>query len=170
MPWNAFNADHIASVGGGLEPQKKNNFVVILPVGGNLIRKALSRFPVPTDSNEVLTISYGNEERKVAGAARFTNAVLELYDFIDSDVLQQIMNWRDSYVHNPRTGQIGHAGDYKVQGVARMLGPGGQISREWRLIGLWPSEVNPGSGDMSANVTNVIAITLRVDKVIENNY
>ena len=37
MAIEGLSANHIASVGGKFEPQRTNNFVVLLPVGGRLI-------------------------------------------------------------------------------------------------------------------------------------
>ena len=162
---NGISADHIA---GQFEPQRTNNFIILFPIGAQLIRKALNKFPIPKDSNPPIIINYGNEQRKVAGAARFTNAVLELVDYIDSDVLGEIEAWADS-VYEPRTGQIGYAQNYKVNATVKALGPDGAVSREWTLWGMFPTVVDPGQGDMSANVDNKISITFRVDKVFERN-
>lgn len=163
MPFNGLNADHIA---GALEPQRVNNFVVTMGVGTTLIQKALSSFTLPKESNPPVVVPYGNEERKVAGAARYEQVTMELTDYIDSPVMQTIMAWREK-VYNPKNGVIGYALQYKSQGYASLLGPDGAVSRRWRLMGIFPREVNPGGGDMSSNTVNMVTVTFRVDKAIE---
>lgn len=160
------SADHIAPQGGGFEPQRKNNFTLVIPYGGEILQQSLESFPIPTEENPALSISFGNEKRKVAAPAEYAELQLVVKDFIDSPVMKQIMTWRRK-VYDPNTGKIGYARDYKQQGEVIMFGPDGNRARKWKLMGIWPSKVDPGGGNMSANENNMISVTFQVDKAIE---
>ena len=160
------SADHIAAQGGAFEPQRKNNFTLRLSVGGRIIQQSLQSFPLPKEANEVLEISYGNEQRKVAGRATFDNLELVLKDYADQPTMAVLVAWRRR-VYQPTTGAIGLASAYKEQGEVVMFAPNGTLQRRWKLIGVWPSRNDPGGGDMNANEQNVITLTLVIDKAIE---
>lgn len=162
------SADHIAAEAGAFEPQRKNNFSLIIPVDGStLIQRSLDSFPLVKESNEpVLNVAFGNESRKVAGPAAFESVNLVLKDFVDQQVGKTMLKWRRK-VYDPNTGEIGWAKDYKKTGEVVMFGPDGTVERRWKLIGVWPSAIDQGGGDMNANENNKITVTLTIDKVIE---
>lgn len=163
------SADHIAAQGGAFEPQRKNNFTLILEMGGDieLIQRSLDSFPIPKEANEEIAVNFGNEVRKVAGRSTFENLSLVLKDFVDQEVVEQMIAWR-RLVYEPSTGKIGLARDYKKQGEVIMFGPDGERQRTWKLYGVWPSKLDPGGGDMNANENNKITCTLTIDKAIES--
>lgn len=160
-------ADHIAAAGGAFEPQRKNNFTLIIPVGDSgVIQRSLNAFPLPKETNEPIAVQFGNEERKVAGRATYEPLELTLKDYVDTPIAQQLIQWR-RLVYNPETGVIGLAKDYKKEGEVIMFGPNGDMERTWKLYGIWPSKLDPGGGDMNANEPNIITTTLAVDRAVE---
>jgi len=161
------SADHIAAEGGSFEPQRKNNFTLVIPVDDStLIQRALDSFPLAKEANDEIAINFGNEVRKVAGKATYESLQLVLKDFVDEQVAQQLITWR-RLVYDPNTGAIGLAKDYKKSGEVIMFGPNGEVERTWEIIGIWPSKLDPGNGDMNANENNKITTTLTIDKAIE---
>lgn len=162
MPYTV-SAAHIAPKGGGFEPQRKNNFTISLPVGGTVLTQALESCPLPVAENEVIRIKFGNEERKVAGPATFNDISVQIKDFIDSPVIQQLMAWRNR-VYEPSTGVIHLAKYYKENGSIVMFGPDGTLPRTWTVEGVWPSKVDAGGGDMSSGNNNMITVTLQIDR------
>lgn len=161
------SADHIAAEGGSFEPQRKNNFTLVIPVDDStLIQRSLDSFPLAKEANDEISINFGNEVRKVAGRATYESLQLVLKDFVDQQVAQQLITWR-RLVYDPNTGAIGLAKDYKKSGEVIMFGPDGETERTWELIGIWPSKLDPGNGDMNANENNKITTTLTIDKAIE---
>jgi len=164
MPYvQNLTAQHIAPKGGGFEPQRKNNFTISLPVGGNVLVQSLESCPLPVEENEVIAIKYGNETRKVAGPATFSDLAVTIKDFIDSPVIQQLMSWRRK-VYDPASGVIKLASGYKENGSIVMFGPDGSHARKWTIEGVWPSKVDPGSGNMGEGGNNMISVTLQIDR------
>jgi len=173
MAQNLLNADHLAYMGKStLEPQRTNNFTVIftLPASVNgdpvLLQQAMDAFPIPKESNNPIVIKYGNEERKVAGVAEWDSIEFKIKDFIDKPIITLIMSWFDK-VYDARTGIIGYTHQYKTQGTVFAFGPDGQHSRTFLLKGLWPVKVNPGEGSMADNTNNIVTVTMRADKCVE---
>ena len=160
------SADHIAAQNGAFEPQRKNNFTLRITVGGRVIQQALQSFPFPKESNAPIEINFGNEQRKVAGRVNYTDLDLILKDYADQPVMKTLVAWRRK-VYDPATGKIGLAKDYKEQGEVVMFAPNGTLERRWKLIGVWPSNMDPGGGDMEANAQNLITIALTIDKAVE---
>ena len=158
-------ADHIAKARGAFEPQRKNNYTVVIDKAGEVIRKALEKFPFPKESNDAIVVKFGNEERKVAGPAKFENVELVVKDYVDQPVMQKLIAWRKE-VYDPATGKIGWAKDYKTDGELILSGPDGTTERKWKLQGIWPSALNPGGGDMESGEPNTASVTLTIDKAV----
>jgi hypothetical protein len=163
------NADHIASGAGSFEPQLSPRFSFeISGLDGNdseTIVLSLDGFTPPVESNEAVEILQGNEKRRVAGQADFQNATLVVKDFVDAGIRDALHRWRRK-VYNPETGLMGYARDYKKQASLIWTGPDGQSQRVYTLIGVWPTEMNPGAGDMNSSDNIKIEMTLAVDKAI----
>jgi hypothetical protein len=163
------SGDHIAAQAGGFEPQLSPRFSVeITGLDGNdseTIVLSLDAFTPPTESNEAVEIPYGNEKRRVAGQADFQNATLTVKDFVDSGTRDALHRWRRK-VYNPETGVMGYARDYKKQAALIWTGPDGQSQRIYNLLGIWPSELNPGGADMNSSDNVKVELTIAVDKAI----
>lgn len=162
------SANHIASRDGGYEPQRKNNFTISLEAPGannDLIQHTIESFPAPTESNDVLTIPFGNERRKVAGMASFDACTIVIKDFVDAPVIKSLMAWR-KMVYDAESGTIKWAKFYKGNGTVYMFGPDGTtISKMWKIRGVWPSKVDPGGGNMADSASqNMVTVTLEVDR------
>ena len=160
-------ADHIAAGGaaGGYEPQRKNNFMVYLtPPGGDSdpIEMALMSFPLHKETTGVIKIPYVNSERKVAGKTEYAAKELKVRDYVDQQTAQEVRAWRRK-VWDPKTGKVGLAKDYKVDGRVVLYAPDGSAERTWSLHGVWPSSFDMGSGDMSSADPVEITCTLEVD-------
>jgi len=167
------SADHIAAQKGAFEPQRKNNFSLNFTIRDGtgvdkLIKQSLDSFTWPKEENTPIDIAFGNEKRKVAGVASFDNCELVLKDFADQPVMREIIKWRRK-VYKPLTGEIGLAKDYKEQGEVVMFAPNGTLERRWKLMGMWPSKMDPGGGDMNSNTNNLISVTITIDKAVEVN-
>jgi len=160
-----YGAGMIASPDGGYEPQRKNNFTLLVEAPSSigdvgLIQMSLHSFPLPKEVKEVITIPFGNEQRKVAGKASFPDINLVVTDYVDQDVLGVLKAWR-KLVYDPATGQIGWAEDYKGSGSIYMFGPDGTPTDDkgliWNLRGMWPSKLDPG--DPTMENANPVRIT-----------
>lgn len=157
-------ASHLASA--GWEIQRKNNFVLSVPgIGENeqVLTLAVVSCALPTESNEVITLNYGNTNIKVAGTANTEGGTVVVRDYLQKDMEQVIDNWRSS-VWNKSTDAIGFAANYKKQARIIQYAPDGTYERTWKVEGIWPSQVS--YGDLSNNDGGVkeIQITLQYDK------
>ncbi len=68
--------------------------------------------PPIIETNDPVTLGYGNRDAKVAGKTTFSEGSWSLKDFIDADTEKIIIAWR-RMVYNPQTEQIGWASDYR---------------------------------------------------------
>lgn len=161
------DARHIANQSGDFVPQHQDNYVVeIAGLEGDdkdLIVLSLLSTNLPTESNNIVEIPYGNEVRKVAGKAAFEDIPLIVHDYVDRAVRAALVRWRRQ-VYETRTGNVGLPSDYKKTGEIILQATNGTSFRTVRLIGLWPSTMNPGALDMSADEVVQIEMTLTYDR------
>lgn len=162
------SADHIAKAQGAFEPQRVNNFTVVLnpPAGVDwtIIQKAIEAFPIADEKNDPIKVPFGNEERKVAGRATYGSIAFTVRDYADQPVGKNLLAWRKK-VYDPATGKIGLAKDYKSDGVLILGDPQGGNERQYKLMGLWPSSHKLGSYDMKGTDQAMIDVTFEVDKM-----
>lgn len=174
------NADAIAQgVGEGnkftgtafYEPQRINNFALQIPLLGqnassaDIIDFSLENFDFPKEMNDPIDVPFGNETRRVAGKVNFQELSITLKDYCDPGTAEQCRKWRQR-VYNAATGFIGWAANYKCQSSLILFAPNGFAERQFTLIGMWPMDINYGTGDMNGGDYNRIEMTLSVDKVI----
>lgn len=159
-------ASHLASA--GWEIQRRNNFEIsIAGIGESerLLTLSVVSGALPSESNNVLNVQYGNTEIKVAGTYTIQSGTLVVRDFIQKDMEAVIEEWR-SLVYNKETDGVGFASDYKKQARVIQFAPDGSYERTWKIEGVWPSSVDYGSLSQSDNSLKEISITLEYDKAI----
>ncbi len=156
---NFLSANHIAAALGEFEPQRTNNFTLIIPFptqgsdgpgspsADDSIRKSLRSFPFPTEENAVVSIPYQNTTRKVAGIVDYGTYGLVVTDYFDSIVLQRLFNWRrkiwspteadvedgnlaDRPTNMSIGGAVGLARNYKTTGTVILHGPDGNVNSQ----------------------------------------
>lgn len=157
-------ASHLASA--GWEIQRRNNFeIAIAGVGDSerLLTLSVVSGALPSESNGVLEVNYGNTLIKVAGTYNIQSGSLVVRDFIQKDMEQIIEDWR-ALVYNKDTDAVGFAADYKKQARITQFAPDGSHERVWKVEGVWPSSVDYGSVSQSDNSLKEISITLEYDK------
>lgn len=162
-------ASHLASY--GFEVQRTNNFEIqiegVTEETRTLVLSVVSGF-LPNESNEVITLNYGNTQVTVAGAARPNNTgTLVVRDLVQQDIEQAIDRWR-SQVYNKNTDGIGFAFDYKKDATVVQYAPDGTLVRSWILQGVWPSAVDYGQISYESPGVKTISITLNYDKAVIN--
>lgn len=156
------------AAGVGYELQRKNNFEFSVPgVADNdrLLTLSVISCALPTETNDVITVNYGNTNVKVAGVFNTEGGNLTVRDFLQKDMEKAIDDWRSS-VYNKDTDAIGFAADYKKQARVVQYAPDGTYERTWKLIGVWPSQVSYGDLSNTDGNPKEIQITLQYDKAI----
>ena len=155
---------HLASQ--GFEVQRTNNFEIQIDNVTKvrpLILAVVSGF-LPNESNEVISLNYGNTTITVAGKANANGSgSLVVRDLVQEDIEQVIDEWRKT-VYNKETDAIGFAADYKKPAYVTQYAPDGTLLRVWNLEGVWPSAVDYGQVSYESPGVKTINITLQYDK------
>ena len=174
-------AYHISNNTVEYNPQRKNNFTLIVNGLGDLPRQysvdqsmgdlgdvdiirngqeqialALISCTVPTITQNPIEINRGNSTIKFAGKPSFNTLNIEAYDYIGSDVKDTLLAWQYQ-CYNNRYDYVGSAWDYKKDCQLLQLTPDGTLVRYWDIKGAWlqsvtPGDFNMGSGDEAQTV------------------
>lgn len=145
------------------EIQRTNNFELVIEGFGDEFTLSVESCPLPNVSNDPIELAYGNSKVKVAGQASFDDIELTVKDAIGADMEAKLWEWRKQ-VYNPETDLIGWAADYKRNGRIHQYAPDGTYQRSWRVLGIWPTNFNPGDMNYDGSDKKVISMTLSVDK------
>jgi len=157
------SADHIAPKGGSFEPARQSSFMILLERLGEDVELSVNSGNLPQNSLEVMTIPFMNESRKVAGKITVAETSLVIRDYIQPDTAQKVWDWF-SQVADFQNGKIHYAATYKCDGEIITYDGEGQQHHSWKLVGCWPSAVDPGALDYSSSEQILITITLQIDK------
>lgn len=152
------------------EVQRTNNFAVVLDFNGNdelsvaqdWLMLAVESCPLPDISNGEIELAYQNSKVKVAGQAEFGNFDLVVKDAIKKDVELLLWEWR-AQVYNPKNGKIGWAEKYKHNGYIYQYAPDGTHARGWRIVGVWPTNLQLGDLNYDGGDKKTITMSLAVD-------
>lgn len=163
------DARHIANQEGDFVPQHQDNWLIeIAGLDGDdkdLITLSLLSSNLPTESNNIVEIPYGNEMRKVAGKAIYEDIPLIVHDYVDRDIRGALVRWR-RLVYDTRTGNVGLPTNYKRTASMILQATDGTLTRTVDLIGVWPSAMNPGALDMASDEAVQIEMTLTYDRAL----
>jgi hypothetical protein len=169
-----FAGNTLMHQGGSFEPQRTNNFALVvtgIPNAANLtlFTKGVE---LPGVGITVKQIGFFNEFVKYAGRIKpFEDVTATFHDYLDADTVGFLSAWYNIVV-NFQNGAIGFAKDYKKQGSVYLLPPGmpGQSpgavdtvpynNRIWNLSGMWPSDMKLGGFDNDGEGENQL-ITMR---------
>lgn len=161
-------ASHLANA--GYEVQRTNNFEIQIEGVSEdkkrpLILSVVSGF-LPNESNEAISLNYGNTTVTVAGKANVNGSgSLVVRDLVEQDIEKVIDDWRAT-VYNKATDAIGFAAEYKKMAYVTQYAPDGTLVRTWQLFGVWPQAVDYGQVSYDSPGVKTISITLNYDKAI----
>lgn len=154
---------HLASQGGGFEPQAQDRFEVYFPqILGEAVLKAVATGFTLSENNDAIELTHGNARTYVAGKYNIDAGTLNIRDMVDTPVRASILAWR-RLVYDPRTGVSGYASEYKKTGYVYLYGPKGERTGAFQLEGCWPQAVNYGTPDYSAGEPLAIDLTIQFD-------
>lgn len=150
-----------------LEPQRQSGGMLRINglIAGDALELAVQAFPLPKRGIGVIEIRHLNEVRKFAGNPTFDDLQVTFNDYIEKDLAGILDKWFQQ-VHNNTNGKTGFARSYKKTGTATTFGPNGQYERDWELRGVWPSNMDPGDIDHTAEDAVRIQMTLTIDKAL----
>ena len=165
-----------------MQPLKKNNWIfqfAAIPGNSNEQPEALA-FVAKTCNAPAITyadtvINRMNEQYKFAGNPTWNDISCTFYDFIrntsdsknESSAGDILYDW-SCMIYNPLTGQMGYKTQYATSASLAQLDPAGNIIRCWNLFGIYPSNVDWGSGlDYSSGDACEITATFKYDLAIK---
>jgi len=164
-----------------LQPLKKNNWVFqfsAIPGNTEKQQEALA-FVAKTCNAPAVTladtvINRMNEQYKFAGNPTWNDIQCVFYDFIRKEDASGelsagdiLYNWF-CMIYNPLTGQMGYKTQYATSASLAQTDPAGNIIRCWNLFGIYPSNVDWGSGlDYSSGEACEISATFKYDLAIK---
>lgn len=167
--------------GGDFEPQRTNNFALVITglSGAQNLALFTKGVELPDVGVSVKGIGFFNETVKYAGRIKsFDNVSATFHDYLDVDTIGVLSAWYNQVV-NFKNGAIGFASQYKKQGSVYLLPPStpGQSpgavdivpfnNRTWDLVGVWPSSLKIGGLDNDGDgENNLVTMSLAVDRAI----
>lgn len=157
-------ANHLASQ--GWELQRKNTFEIIISGIDNterLLTMSVVGGDLPSESNQVIEVRYGNSSVKIAGPYSINSGTLTLRDFLEKDTEAMVEKWRGQ-VYDKRTQGINFAFNYWKTARVIQAAPDGTHIREWKLHGVWPSAVSYGSLSQNDAEVKEIQVTLEYNR------
>ena len=175
-----FAGSALAHQGGGYQPQRKDNFAVIITGISNVdvVTLSVAGFTIPELAIQQGKVKHFNETTFYAGSRTpTTGGTMTVVDYIDKDVLKQLAQWAKQ-VYDQNTGAIGWAADYKKRGEVLLLPPGIQgttpgavnaaSTRKWTLDGVWPMSLKYDELSMDDDGTTPakISLTLSIDRCV----
>lgn len=178
-------AYHISNNAVEYNPQRKNNFTLIIQGLDNLPRVgsvdsslgdlgeadiirdgqeqivlALRTCDVPQFTQSPINVNRGNSTIKFPGKPSFNDINIEAYDYIGSNVKDTLLAWQN-LCWNSKYDYVGNAWSYKKDCQLLQLTPTGDIVRYWDIKGAWIQSVQPGNfsvddGDAAQTVSATI--------------
>ena len=183
---NNYSAYHIAQNKVEYNPQRKDNFMLIVDFGDDMLRAGaredstdeqdiiraldaqnqliltLKTCSTPKVSQGIININRGNSVIKFAGKPTFADMTFTVYDYIGSYVKDALLAWQNQS-YNTKYDYIGNAKSYKKHAQLLQLTPNGTMVRYWDIEGMWLTEVTPGDYDFSQDGEQDVSCTAAID-------
>ena len=142
------------------EPKKAYNWVIEIEGIDAYHAKSTKR---PTISFGEIEIPYLNLRRYIAGRFEFEPIPLVLYDPVDADAAQDILDWI-TLVGDPASGTRFPSAAYKKDFRIKLVDGNGTVLETWQLVGAWPQSTNFGDLDYDSEVAVMIEVNFRIDR------
>ena len=113
----------------------------------------------------VIEVPYGNTKVKFAGLPDISTTDIVFSDYLGKATERVLAAWHGQ-VFNPNTQAVGKASKYKKTAVLIETAPDGSNGRAWRLLGIWPSNLQYGGYDYSSAAVRQITATFSYDVAI----
>ena len=128
-----------------------------------VLRISVVSAPIPHFTQNVITISRGNNDIKAAGKATFGAGTLVVNDYIGADTKAVLMAWQN-LSYNVQTEKVGLMSDYKKDAYLIEYTPDYQQVRKWRLHGCWISSLSETEYNQENAEKHTISATIEYDR------
>jgi len=143
--------------------RRTNNFILSIDgLEGSSLDLVVQKAFLPRLQLNVLELRHGNDAKKYAGVASWEGGQVTIWDTLSQLELDAVLAWYQS-TYDWETGVIGNSAEYKKAGTIREYAANSQFIREWRLQGLWISELDLGELDASQGEMKQISFTIQID-------
>ena len=125
----------------------------------------IQKTDMPNPTSGKLTIPHINKERYVKGKTKWDEISITLMDSIVPSAAQIAMEWF-RLSHEAVTGRDGYFDMYAKDITIQILGPVGDIVREWTLKGAWVTNIKQSSRDWGSEDYSNIDLTIAYNYAI----
>lgn len=179
-----YGAYHIANNKVEYNPQRKNNFTLVIQGLNGILRVGsadgsqedadkiangqqeiilgLKACSTPSFSQGQIDIKRGNSTIKFPGKPTFNDIEIEAYDFIGSNIKDTLLAWQNQ-CYNTKYDYIGDKSSYKKSCTLYEYTPSGDPVRYWDIKGAWPKAVTVDGFSMDDEGAAVVKATLVID-------
>lgn len=161
MPINTRKLDTQTLLG---DVRRNNNFIVTINgvSDGTDLELVIKQAFLPSVSLNVLDLRHGNDAKKFAGVATWNGGQINIIDTLSRSELDAILAWF-KITYDWTNGAIGVAKDYKKDGVITEYAADGKFTRQWKVEGMWISNIDLGALDSSSGDMKQVSITIEID-------
>ncbi len=130
--------------------------------GGEILRLACDESSVPSFSQKVIDIHYGNNAYHFAGKPTFKNHEIKVIDYIGANSKGILLAWQKKS-YDVRTENIGRAAEYKKTAYLVEKTPDDEVVRTWTLHGCWIQNLDHDNFQQSSDNAKVMNCTIVYD-------
>lgn len=174
---------HIANNLSQYEPQRENAFEFIvtdvdnilkvnagegevdstIPNAQEILKYSVISAPVPTFSQDVLTIKRGNATIKAAGVPTFDGGQLAIREFVGADSKGTLLAWQ-ALSYNVKEQTVGNMSDYKKDCyLLEYTQDFSKLIRTWHLVNCWVSGLQESDYTVENAGIKTITATIQYD-------
>jgi hypothetical protein len=161
MPINTRKLDTQKLLG---DVRRNNNFIVTINgvSDDNDLELVIQKAFLPSVSLNVLDLRHGNDSKKFAGVATWNGGQMSIIDTLSKDELNAVLAWFKS-TYDWTNAAVGVAKDYKKTGFITEYAADGKFTRQWKVEGMWISNIDLGALDASSGELKEVALTIEID-------
>lgn len=144
--------------------RRTNNFIMTIEgvTDSSDLELVMQNAWLPKLSINVLELRHGNDALKFAGTASWEGGQCTIIDTLSKDELDTLLEWVN-LVYKWQEGSIGLASEYKKSGLITEYASNGEYVREWKVEGLWPSDIDLGQLNAAQAELKEISFTIQID-------
>lgn len=175
-------AYHLADNPNLFEPQRSNNFDLVVVGLDNIVRAGMletdlnglipnaqetlrlsvnSAF-IPHFTQDVIPVRRGNTVIKAAGIPTFGEGEIVVNDYIGAQSADILLAWQN-LSYNVKTEKVGLLSDYKKEAYLTEYTPDWQVVRRWRIHGCWISGLSESPMSSDNSDKREISATIQYD-------
>ena len=173
---------HMANNPEIFEPQRVNNFMLLVHGLDNIVRPGMTagetagtipgaeqaltlsvtKAFIPHFTQDPIAVQVGNTTINFAGVPKFGSGTVTVNDWIGTNSKEILMAWQ-ALSGNLTTQKVGLASDYKKEATLIEYTPDWQRVRSWNLHGCWVSGLSEDDYDNEGSGKKTITATIVYD-------